>query len=933
MGQPKLGGTGGTKNCDWWFAEDCILLDTAGRYTFNDENEPDREEWLEFLKLLKKYRPIAPINGLVVAVAADELLGREEDELVESARTIRHKLDQLVRELGIQFPVYLLITKCDLIEGFTEFFGRLPQRRLGEMLGWTNPSWEMGDPRKLVGDALGALRARVTSMRPGFLWETERPEQLRDVYLLPEEFRALERSLVEFGDVVFRENQYNESPFLRGIYLTSGLQKGTAVSAMLKRLGLRAQATELPEQRRSFFLKDFFQTRLPADRSLVATTGRARGKTQVVHNLALAVVAAAAVLVGVVTGGSYVANRTLLNDLEDEMRAAAGSEQRLPAETLRALARYVDVIERLEDRDRRRPLSAGWGLWTGGKAITHARALFLRRFERDAYRPAVDRARRLLRDRDEARGFPALEALVRDYALARLLASGRPAPADVPRGLLGGWGEMSADLLRPGRGYLAYLGWRSAEVTRAEQAEDLALLRQALPEMFTVERVAAWAERVRCTDDAGSRVCYPPLRAREIPAPAAIANGAEVRGAFRPEAWSGHVEPLVNAVEEIAPELDPQLVPRFREEFRDRYYAAWLGFVMQPRVGGDGQTPVTTLLEEQTPYLAIVERTAAAMGFDAGVGTRPAWADTVARVAGARADYLAHLAAIARQVRNGRNDPPAGLDDARGIFARRVALAAEEEAEPPPDPFGKAERWVRTLVNKGQPAGGEDPQVRARLQDLLGAPIYEAFRIYLDTAAQAVDAQWRMRIGALPVQSCQDLLALYGRPGGAIPEFVTAVMEPFFEPGTYQPKVRYRSKLPRSLAWLPPKEAQVRRNCGAGGAGGGGGGPCNVFFRSVPTGATPDGLFATRTVLKVFCGGEPRMLEHRNYPEDMHVTWSPDTCSRAEVTVSVGSQPDEVRPLEPRAAETLPTSCGRPTSARATAWDGSSRGASRRSSR
>ena len=42
MGQPKLGGTGGTKNCDWWFAEDCILLDTAGRYTFNDENEPDR---------------------------------------------------------------------------------------------------------------------------------------------------------------------------------------------------------------------------------------------------------------------------------------------------------------------------------------------------------------------------------------------------------------------------------------------------------------------------------------------------------------------------------------------------------------------------------------------------------------------------------------------------------------------------------------------------------------------------------------------------------------------------------------------------------------------------------------------------------------------------------------------------------------------------
>jgi hypothetical protein len=183
-----------------------------------------------------------------------------------------------------------------------------------------------------------------------------------------------------------------------------------------------------------------------------------------------------------------------------------------------------------------------------------------------------------------------------------------------------------------------------------------------------------------------------------------------------------------------------------------------------------------------------------------------------------------------------------------------------------------------------------------------------AFAAYLDTAGQAIDNQWRMRVGTLRAESCQDVQALYGRPGGAIPEFVTAVMEPFFEPGGYQHKVRYRAKLPRSLAWLPPKEAQARRNCGAGGpGGGGGGGPCNVFFRSVPTGATAEGLFATRTVLRVFCGdGEPRTLEHRNYPESMHLIWSAERCSNAEVAVSVGRQPDEVRPLEPRRAPSLP---------------------------
>src|SRR5262249_44588511 len=150
----------------------------------------------------------------------------------------------------------------------------------------------------------------------------------------PEELRTFEENLEEFADVLFRETQYNESPFLRGIYLTSGLQKGTAVSAMLKRLGLRTQATELREEKRSFFLKDFFQTRLGADRNRVAAGGGARGGLRVAHTLMPPIVAALCTLAAVVAGGSYVANRTLLTRLEDKMRAAAGTSSRPPAETI-----------------------------------------------------------------------------------------------------------------------------------------------------------------------------------------------------------------------------------------------------------------------------------------------------------------------------------------------------------------------------------------------------------------------------------------------------------------------------------------------------------------------------------------------------------------------------------------------------------------------
>jgi type VI secretion system protein ImpL len=916
MGQPKLSGTGGTKNCDWWFAEDAIILDTAGRYAFSDDNEPDREEWLEFLRLLHKIRPQAPLNGLIVTVSADELLGREADELADSARTLRHKLDQLVGELGIQFPVYLLITKCDLIDGFTEFFGRLPRRRLDEMLGWSNPSWEMADPRALVHQALGGLRERVTAMRPGFLWEEERPAAARAIYTFPEELRTFQDNLEEFSDVLFRETQYNESPFLRGIFLTSGLQKGTAVSAMLKRLGLRTQATELREEKRSFFLKDFFQTRLAADRNLVATSGRAHGKLQLVHNVGLTVVAALCTLVAVVAGGSYVANRTLLNRLEDEMRAAAGAQAQPPAETIASLGRYVDVVSELEDRDRRRPLSARWGLWTGQKAIVPARQLFLTRFEQDGYLPAVEPARTLVRNRDTEQGFSALEALVRNYALGKLLngtSKEAPGPNDA---LTAFWArakgvEPSEEVFASyDRAYDAYLRWRPADEARAEEESDLALLRAALPEMFTVDAVERWADHL-----------YPPLRAQDLPGmPPGIANGAQVAGAFRPEAWDERIGPLVDAVQEIAPEIAPDVVPSFRAAFRGRYYQAWQQFLDQPRIDGDPSAPWSLLLGDQTPYFAIVEKSSGAMGFDAGTGERPLWAQSVARVGAARADYLAHLTAIAGAIKGGEANPPAALEDVKGIFQRPVPVI-QEGGEPPADPFGKAQRYVATLVNPAGAFDADDRAVRERLQALLEAPIYAGFKAYLEIAGEEIDRRWSRDVATRPTATCDEVKRLLLPPDGAVPQFMSAVLAPFYEAGSSQQKIRYQGKLGRDVAWLPAAQDRVRRRCrpggggagGAGGAGAGGGGKGGgtpgqgkLFFTTMPSRPGPGGLFATRTSLTVWCGdGEPWTIQHRQYPTSKQLSWSKDGCSRAEVDVWVGHGSDDERRLPPRGADDL----------------------------
>src|SRR5205814_2528385 len=49
FGKSKVKGVGGTRNCDWWFSDEAVFLDTAGRYTTQESNEEaDRSAWTGF---------------------------------------------------------------------------------------------------------------------------------------------------------------------------------------------------------------------------------------------------------------------------------------------------------------------------------------------------------------------------------------------------------------------------------------------------------------------------------------------------------------------------------------------------------------------------------------------------------------------------------------------------------------------------------------------------------------------------------------------------------------------------------------------------------------------------------------------------------------------------------------------------------------------
>ena len=122
----RTSGISGTRNCDWWFLENAIVVDTAGRYTIPVNGEPDKEEWQKLLSLLVKYRRREPLNGLIVTVAADKLVGAGREALEEEGRTIRRRIDEMMRVLGVKSPSYVLVTKCDLIPGHEQLLRAAP---------------------------------------------------------------------------------------------------------------------------------------------------------------------------------------------------------------------------------------------------------------------------------------------------------------------------------------------------------------------------------------------------------------------------------------------------------------------------------------------------------------------------------------------------------------------------------------------------------------------------------------------------------------------------------------------------------------------------------------------------------------------------------------------------------------------------------------
>ena len=372
-GGKVIHGVGGTRNCDWFFTSDGIVLDTAGRYSVYAE---DTQEWFGFLNLLKKYRAKAPINGIIICASIGELIGSKPEFAINLAKNLRQRVQELTERLEVFAPVYLVFTKADLISGFTDFFQETDQSERDRVWGATLPYIQAGagsglDAAKLFDKHFDELYDGLREMSLANMALNQDEQKATGLLTFPLEFASIKAPLKSFILTLFEDNPFQFKPVFRGFYFTSALQDGASASTSSERVAERFALRLKPQEASSltsqhgFFLHDLFKKVIFADKGLVSRFA-SRAKTRLRYT---AFVSAACGLAFALTAWSwsYVNNRQLVANVQADLdKVVQLQDKRLDLQSrMEALEILQDRIEQLDQFRQSRPISLSLGLYQG----------------------------------------------------------------------------------------------------------------------------------------------------------------------------------------------------------------------------------------------------------------------------------------------------------------------------------------------------------------------------------------------------------------------------------------------------------------------------------------------------------------------------------------------------------------------------------------
>lgn len=230
----------------WNYFRHGVLIDTEGALAAADAGSDEAVRWRKALSALDALRPERPLDGILLCVSARTLRETRQSQRTALAENVNRQIGQLQASIEFMLPVYVVVTQCDSIPGFSAFWEShdVPRRaepagsaplspkpheghdlsRRAELVGYSAiPKDQDAEPGAWADTAFDLIGARLRELQVDVAAHREQIGDTDGFFLYPGHFQSLRMPLAQWLETVFRATAWQSGYLFRGMYFTGSV--------------------------------------------------------------------------------------------------------------------------------------------------------------------------------------------------------------------------------------------------------------------------------------------------------------------------------------------------------------------------------------------------------------------------------------------------------------------------------------------------------------------------------------------------------------------------------------------------------------------------------------------------------------------------------------------------------------------------------------
>ncbi len=385
FGDEPIQGSGGTRYCDWWFTNEAILIDTAGRYTSQDDTKKaESKSWNSFLSILKKGRPKRPLNGIIITISLQDILSKTNTQKSLHATAIKQRIQELNHQLNMELPVYVMLTKTDSVAGFTTFFSDMEKEEREQVLGFNFPNSKIereSDFKNYFDQEFTQLMGNINN-RVLYLLDHEKAQNKRNlIHQFPHQMHALKPLLMEFLNNIFTPNQFETPLIIRGLYFISSTQSNMGsqwISGSLPTDKLHSPIDQVTTEAKTYFVHDLLKKVIFPEANLANINNKSRRRFKLTYWSLIIVTIITFISTVLLWQNSISLNQDYISELREDVNTYLEKTDGglIGARDWLSLAKGLNHLRDLstgfKEGSEDYPIQQGFGLYQGHKLGSEA---------------------------------------------------------------------------------------------------------------------------------------------------------------------------------------------------------------------------------------------------------------------------------------------------------------------------------------------------------------------------------------------------------------------------------------------------------------------------------------------------------------------------------------------------------------------------------